>query len=89
MSENLIDIFLVLMSNHDGGEDVYSVESGPEGAIEALRRIGEGRVVRMPRVQQWATYEGRGVAQKPSMSAAYEDAVASGNGGQFIAKNDL
>jgi hypothetical protein len=50
-----VDIFLVLSSNHDGGEDVYSVESAPEGAIEALRRIGEGRVVRIPQVEQWAT----------------------------------
>ena len=84
-----VDIFLVLSSNHDGGEDVYSVESAPEGAIEALRRIGEGRVVRIPQVEQWATHEGRGVVREPSMSAAYEDAMASGNGGQFIAKNDL
>jgi hypothetical protein len=57
-NKTLVDLYIVLSPNHDGGEDIHSVESVPEGAIEALRRIGEGRVVHVPQVEQWATYGG-------------------------------
>ncbi len=82
MPNTLVSIFLVLTPNHEGGERVWSIESDPQRAIDALKYCSGGRVLRLPDVQQWATYEG------PTMTA-YQQAEAEGKLGEFVAQNDL
>jgi hypothetical protein len=89
--KTLVDVFFVLTANHDGGERVWSVESTPERAIAALKLARNGRVVRMPQMHQWATYQDPNVEAEelPSVSMAYEKAKAEGKLGEFVSQNDL
>lgn len=89
--KTLVDLYFVLVPNHEGGERVWSVENSPEGAVAALRMTGGGRVVLIPQIHQWATHRDanrEADAVEPSLTA-YEQARSDGKLTEFVAQNDL
>jgi|1_EtaG_2_1085319.scaffolds.fasta_scaffold25178_2 hypothetical protein len=84
------DLFIVLSPNYESGHRVHSIEMSPERAIEALRLAGEGKVVKLPQVEIWASHSDDTKEAEPLPDTSEADmAKEAGDLGEFVARNDL